>query len=161
MLPIKFSKEDIQRVSEDPYHLFLQGLRSPATKEKYSRRLKIFVCVTLDEQLLGSPELRSIQLKERLERGNKKEIESFLDADFEIRIKEFVDKSKQDSEWAMNVLLTYSEKLKERTELVEADPDNLNPQSFSNFFKPIKKLFDMNGVPFTWKHRNLWGWVIG
>ena len=102
-------------MSEDPYHLFLQGLRSPATKTKYSRVLKLFVCVTLEEQLLGDPELRSKQIEDRLERGNKKEIESFLDADFEIRVKEFVEKTRQDPQWAMDILLTYSEKLKERT----------------------------------------------
>ena len=153
-MTIKLSKEDIQRVSEDPFHLFLQGLRSPATKTKYSRVLKLFVCVVLEEQLLGDPELRSKQLKQRLKKGNKKEIESFLDVDFEIRVKEFVDRTKQDPQWTMDILLTYSEKLKERTELSETEPNYLNPQTFSNFFKPIKKLFDMNGVPFTWKRIN-------
>ena len=153
-MAIKLSKEDIQRVSKDPYNLFLQGLRSPATRTKYSRVLKLFVCVTLEEQLLGDPELRSKQLKERLKKGIKKEIESFLDADFEIRVKEFVEKTKQDPQWTMDILLTYSKKLKERTELSESNPNYLNPQTFNNFFKPIKKLFDMNGVPFTWKRIN-------
>ena len=154
LLPIKLSKEDIQQISEDPFHLFLQGLRSTATKTKYSRVLKLFVCVVLEEQLLGDPELRSKQLQERLKIGNKKEIESFLDADFEIRVKEFVERTRQDPKWTMDILLTYSEKLKERTELSESEPNYLNPQTFSNFFKPIKKLFDMNGVPFTWKRIN-------
>ena len=54
----------------------------------------------------------------------------------------------------MNILLIYSEKLKERMQLQESDPNYLNPQTFSNFFKSIKKLFDMNGVPFTWKRIN-------
>jgi len=124
---IKFSKEDIQRVSEDPYHMFLQGLRSPATKTKYSRVLKLFVCVVLEEQLLGDPKLKSKQLQDWLKKGNKKEIKSFLDADFEIRVKEFVEKTKQDPQWTTDILLTYSEKLKERTELSKTDSNYLNP----------------------------------
>ena len=65
-----------------------------------------------------------------------------------------LEKAKQDPDWAMSILLTYSEKLKERTQLLESDSNYLNPQSFSNFFKPVKKLFDMNRVPFTWKRIN-------
>jgi hypothetical protein len=30
-------------------------------------------------------------------------------------------------------------------------PDYLNLNSFANYFKPIKKLFDMNDVVISWK----------
>ncbi|PBO84203.1 MAG: hypothetical protein COA77_10750 [Thaumarchaeota archaeon] len=46
--------------------------------------------------------------------------------------------------------MTFSKKLKERTRLSENDPDYLNPQSFSNYFKSPKKLFKMNNVRFNW-----------
>jgi hypothetical protein len=49
------------------------------------------------------------------------------------------------------VLLTFSRKLRDRTELDPSDQNHMNPESFDNFFKPIKKLLDMNDVPVVWK----------
>lgn len=39
----------------------------------------------------------------------------------------------------------------ERTQKNPADKEYLNPSSIENFFKPIKKLFDMSGVGIAWK----------
>ena len=50
----------------------------------------------------------------------------------------------------MDVLLTYAEKLKQRCDKPINDSDHLKPQTLPNYFKPIKKLFKMNGVHFEW-----------
>jgi hypothetical protein len=47
-------------------------------------------------------------------------------------------------------LLTFAKKLKEKTQLEPSDKNYLSPNSISNQFKPIKKLFDMNSVPMSW-----------
>src|SRR5437867_429402 len=103
---------------------FSQGIKSPITKEKYARTLRRIVCDILEDILTG---------------------------DFEQRVTEFVKKSKKDQEWAMTIILSISKKLRERTELLKTDKEYLNPKSFDTYFKPIKKLFDMNDVPIVWK----------
>jgi hypothetical protein len=149
-LAIKLSKNELQKDSEDPLTLFKNGIKSKKTLEKYERILKIFLCHTLEEHLVGNPQKRQAQKQERLARGIKKEIEDILDADFEERVKEFVDKSKKDPQWALAIFKAYANKLIERTRLPQEDPDYLNPNSFDNKFKPIKKLFKMNSIPFVW-----------
>lgn len=47
--------------------------------------------------------------------------------------------------------MNLSIKLKERTRLARDNPDYLNPTSVNNYFKPIKKLFDMNYIVISWK----------
>ena len=47
--------------------------------------------------------------------------------------------------------MALSKELKKRTALDKDDNNYLNPSSFSNFFKPIKKLLDMNGIAIVWK----------
>lgn len=150
-MTIKLRKGEVQERIEDPLTLFWDGIRAKTTKEKYTRRLKTFLCVTLEDYLIGDPELREKQRKERLERGNNKEIKSFLDADFSQRAKEFVEKSIENIKWVENILLTYSAQLKKRTELPKTHPDRLSPNYIPKLFQPIQKLFDMNGVPFTWQ----------
>ena len=41
--------------------------------------------------------------------------------------------------------------LRKRTELARDHPDYLNPASFGNYFKPVKKLFGMNDIAMPWK----------
>ena len=47
-------------------------------------------------------------------------------------------------------MLNLSIKLKDRTVLSKEDSDYPNPSSIDNYFKPIKKIFDMNGVVISW-----------
>lgn len=148
---IKLRKGEIEKKIESHLTLFFTGIRAKSTKDKYTRRLKAFLCVTLEDYLEGDPKLREKQRQERLAGGNKRKIESFLDADFELRVKQFVEKSKNDPDWAMNILLGYSDELKKRTELPKNHLENLSPNYVPNLFKPIQKLFEMNNVPFTWK----------
>ena len=121
---MKIELSDIESVEKNPLELFYDGLKSPATKDRYTRILNHTLCVVFEKVLTGT---------------------------FEERASELVKNAKINPDWAMNLLLTYSKKLKERTNLPKTDEEYLNPSSFGNFFKPLKKLFDMNGVPVVWK----------
>lgn len=77
--------------------------------------------------------------------------EDVLEGTFEEMASQLVHKAKSDPEWITSLLLTLSKKLKERTDLQRINDDYLSPNSFSRFFKPIRKLLDMNDVPVAWK----------
>ncbi len=121
---MKISKSEIQKVSDEPIGLFYQGIRAVATKEKYTRTLQRILCNFFEDVLEGT---------------------------FEERASQLVHKAKSDPEWITSLLLTLSKKLKERTDLPRTDDDYLSPNSFPRFFKPIRKLLDMNDVPVAWK----------
>ncbi|MDC8452624.1 MAG: hypothetical protein LV477_06910 [Candidatus Nitrosotalea sp.] len=121
---MKISKSEIQKVTDEPIGLFYQGIRAEATKEKYTRTLQRILCDFFEDVLEGT---------------------------FEERASQLVHKAKADPEWITSLLLTLSKKLKERTDLPRIDDDYLSPNSFPRFFKPIRKLLDMNDVPVAWK----------
>ena len=121
---MKIRKEEIQKVADEPIGLFYQGIRAAATKAKYTRTLQRILCDIFEDVLEGT---------------------------FEDRASQMVNKAKKDPEWIMILLLTLSKKLKERTELATTDPEYLSPNSFPRYFKPIRKLLDMNAVPVAWK----------
>lgn len=121
---MKINLEDIRRIDRNPLELFYDGLRADATKERYTRILRHVLCNVFENILTGN---------------------------FEERAGQFVRKAKSDPDWTMSVLLSLSNKVKERTKLPKTDKNYYNPSSFGNYFKPIKKLFDMNGVPVVWK----------
>jgi len=139
------------QTTDDTLTLFRVGIKSEETRETYEKRLKEFLCGTLENYLEGNKDLREKQRKKRLVEGDKKKIRSILDADFSIRANELVKKAKENPDETMGMLLAYSTKLKERCEKPKEDPDYLNPSTFPNMFKPIKKLFKMNGVHFEWQ----------
>ncbi len=139
------------QTTDDTLTLFRVGIKSEETRETYEKRLKEFLCGTLENYLEGNKDLREKQRKKRLVEGDKKKIRSILDADFSIRANELVKKAKENPDEIMGLLLAYSTKLKERCEKPKEDPDYLNPSTFPNMFKPIKKLFKMNGVHFEWQ----------
>ena len=107
-----------------PLDLFAQGIRSEVTHVRYLRILRQVTCEFLEEWLEGT---------------------------FEERIKQLVRHGRDDPEWARDLMTSLSRKLRERTRLAKNDPDYLNPVSVPNYFKPIKKLFDMNDVVINWK----------
>lgn len=122
---MKITKEEFQRIGEEnPLELFYQGIKAKETREKYTRTLRHVFC---------------------------KIFEDILEGDFEQRVKQIVIHAKEDPEWTRDLLLNLSIRLKERTKLVRNNPDYLNPNSIDNYFKPIKKLFDMNDVVIPWK----------
>ena len=121
---MKITKEEFQRIGqESPLELFHQGIKAKETREKYSRTLRHVLC---------------------------KIFEDILEGDFEERVKQIVNHAKEDPEWTRDLLLNLSMKLKERTKLARDNPEYLNPNSINNYFKPIKKLFDMNDIVIPW-----------
>lgn len=121
---MKIGKEELKAISEEPIELFYQGLKSQATKEKYTRMLRRILCDVFEDVLEGS---------------------------FEDRAAQVIHKARADPKWIMSLLLALSKKLRQRTELDKSDTNYLNPESIDNFFKPIKKLLDMNDIPVVWK----------
>ena len=122
---MKLRKEEFQRTEEQSaLELFKQGIRSKETLDKYTRTLKHIVCNILEE---------------------------FLEGDFEHRVVQFVKFTKEKPEYTRDLLLNISKILKQRTELPKDHLDYLNPVSIDNYFKPIKKLFDMNDIAFSMK----------
>jgi hypothetical protein len=124
MITLKITRDNLMKIEDDPLESFYQGLKSPITKTSYTRKLKKILCEYLEDVLEGSFEKRAAQI---------------------------VYKSKEDPQEALRILLSLSRMLRQRTEKDPSDKDYLNPSSFNNFFKPIKKLLDMNGVGLAWK----------
>lgn len=122
---MKIKREEFQRVEErSTLDLFQDGIRAKETKEKYTRTLKHVLCNILEE---------------------------FLEGNFEQRAEQFVKIGKENPEYARDILLNISKALKQRTELPKDHSDYLRPSSIDNYFKPLKKLFGMNDVAFSWK----------
>lgn len=113
------------RVEDDsPLELFKQGIRSKETLDKYTRTLQQITCKILEDVLEGT---------------------------FEERVQQLVDMGRKDPKWMRDMLVKLSGKLREWTELPKDHGDYLNPDSIGNYFKPIKKLLDMNDVVISWK----------
>lgn len=122
---MKLTKEEIVRIKDDsPLELFKQGIKSKETLDKYTRTLQQITCKILEDVLEGT---------------------------FEERVQQMVNIGRKDPGWVRDLLLNLSKKLRERTELPKGHSDYLNPDSVGNYFKPIKKLLDMNDVSISWK----------
>ena len=122
---MKLRKEDIVRSQDaSPLQLFGQGMRAEATRSWYTRKLRGIVCDILED---------------------------ILEGDFEQRVEQFVRRSRDEPNWALDVMITLAWKLRERTELPKGHADYLNPTSVPGYFKPIKKLLEMNDVSIPWK----------
>lgn len=122
---MKLPKDEFRRSKEQhSLVLFRQGIRSKQTLEKYERTLKWLLNHFLEDILEGN---------------------------FEERVSYLVKTAKEDPSLVIDIFLNISRKLRERTELPKEDKDYLNPNSFDNYFKPVKKLFDMNDVSIPWK----------
>lgn len=150
-MAIRLSKGDVMKTIDDALTLFKSGIKSDITRRTYEKRLREFLCGTLEEYLDGNPALREKQRVQRLAEGNSRQIGSVLDADFAERANEMVRKAKDSPDEIMGILLAYSTKLRERCDKPADDPDHLSPNTVPNMFKPIKKLFKMNGVHFQWE----------
>ncbi len=113
-----------EQKEELPIELFYAGCKSPATKKKYTRTLNKILCDILEDVLEGT---------------------------FEQRANQMILYSKENPKWIQSVLLQLSNKLKKRTALSSEHTDYLNPTSVNNYFKPLRKLLDMNDIPVSWK----------
>ena len=122
---MKLTRDEMVRSKDaSPLELFEQGIRAEETRDKYTRTLRQVTCDVLEDILEGA---------------------------FEERVAQLVKYGREDPEWTRDLLLNLSGKLRKRTELPRDHPDYLNPSSLNNYFKPIKKLFDMNDVVMPWK----------
>jgi hypothetical protein len=88
-MAIKLTKEEVEKTTKDPLTFFQSGIKSKVTLHKYERKLKIFLCHTLEDHLAGDPSLRERQRKERIASGSKNELGNIIDADFQERVQEF------------------------------------------------------------------------
>lgn len=121
---MRLTKKDIMRTKDAvPLDLFRQAIRSEMTLDKYTRTLRQVLCGFLEEVLEGT---------------------------FEERAEQLVRQAREDPDWARDLLISLSAKLRGRTKLPRDDAGYLNPDSFTNYFKPIKKLFDMNDIALSW-----------
>jgi len=71
-LAIRLNKKDVMQTTEYALTLFRNGIRSKATRATYEKRLKEFLCGTLENYLDGNKIQRERQRKQRLADGNKK-----------------------------------------------------------------------------------------
>lgn len=123
---MKITKEDLERIEEQsPLELLRQGIKSPSTRLSYEGTLKRLVLKIFEPELLEGDT-------------------------YEQRISSLVENTRQNPKWTVSLLLKLSEKLRKRTELSNENPEYLNPVTVPKYFKPLKKLFAMNDVPFTW-----------
>lgn len=117
---MKLTVEDFERMGEaDPLALFDQGIRAEKTREKYTRMLRLVLCRMLENMLEGT---------------------------FEERAGQLVRQGREDPLWVRDLMLSISRKMRERTAPEPGHSGHLNPASFPNYFKPLKKLLDMNDV---------------
>ena len=125
---MKITREEFEETADatagDPMELFMQGIRSEATKRYYVHMLRLILC-----EVLGD----------------------VLDGTFEQRAGHLVRMARDDPDRILSLMLRISAKLRERTELPHDNPDYINPASIKNYFSPVKKLFNMNNVPMQWK----------
>ena len=128
-MDVKITKEEFDRISREaasvkPLELFEQGIRSPMTLGTYRRFLRLTLCDIMEELLEGS---------------------------FEERVEQLVRRIRENPEWGVDLMLSLSRALRARCLLPHDDPNYFNPESFGNYFKPLKKLLDMNDVMIPWK----------
>ncbi|KAG2479126.1 MAG: Integrase [Nitrosopumilales archaeon] len=122
---MKLTKDKFQRAKDQSaLARFSQGIKADETRDKYTRSLKMILCNIFED---------------------------FLEGNFEQRANQFVELGRKDPKYVLDLLLNLSVILKERTKLSKNHENYFNPSSFDNYFKPIKKLFDMNDVSIPWK----------
>lgn len=122
---MKLTKDEFKRAKDQPaLARFSQGIKADETRDKYTRSLKMILCNIFED---------------------------FLEGNFEQRANQFVELGRKDPKYVLDLLLNLSVILKERTKLSKNHENYFNPSSFDNYFKPIKKLFDMNDVSISWK----------
>ncbi len=122
---MKLRRDDVVRAgAAAPLELFARGMRAEATSRRYGQALRQVLCGFLEEVLEGTLEECAAQM---------------------VRL------GRDDPEWARDLLVSLAWKLRGRTRLDRDDPDYLSPASVPNYFKPLKKMLDMNDMAVNWK----------
>ncbi len=112
----------------DPYQLFLDSIRSPATLRRYKNHLYTFLKLIPNQIYTDS-----------LGKTPK-------DREVTTLAKFFVDLSKKDMDMCSDIIATFIKEDKKRVESSE-----ISSQTIPNHIKPIKVLLDANRVPIHWK----------
>ncbi len=121
---MKLTREAFKRIGDaPPLDMFDQGIKAEETREKYTRSLRYVMCIVLEEMLEGI---------------------------FEQRVEQFVRRGRESPGWILDIMINISDMLRRRTTLPHNDPEYYNPSSFANYFKPLKKLLEMNDVAIPW-----------
>lgn len=115
----------------DPYQLFLDSIRSPATLRRYKNLLYTFLKLVPNkfytEALGKTPDNREPETLAQF----------------------FVDLARKDMELASNIIAEFIKQDKKRVESGE-----ISSQTLPNHIKPIKALLESNAVPIHWKSLN-------
>ncbi|MCV0400993.1 MAG: site-specific integrase [Nitrosopumilus sp.] len=115
----------------DPYQIFLDSIRSPATLRRYKNLLYAFLKLVPNkfytEALGKTPENREPETLTRF----------------------FVDLARKDMELSSNIIAEFIKQDKKRVESGE-----ISSQTLPNHIKPIKALLESNAVPIHWKSLN-------
>lgn len=127
---MEITVEKINMLS-DPYQIFLDSIRSPATKRRYKNLLYTFLKLVPNQ-------VYTDHLKKTPTNRNPKTLAKF-----------FVDLAKKDMDLASNVIAAY---IKEDKKKVVAG--EISSQTLPNHIKPIKALLDANRIPIHWKSLN-------
>ncbi|NIP61843.1 MAG: hypothetical protein GWN01_01930 [Nitrosopumilaceae archaeon] len=142
--------EEISEISESPLTRFYSTFNSNYTKKDYEIKLKKVMCEFLSKVLKGDPS----KVEKELQTPKKKKpgaVRNFPVADFEDRVNEFVEKSKNDQKWCESTIFALINKLKERSELDPSHPDYIKSDSIKNYFFPLEKLLEMNDISLNFK----------
>jgi len=108
--------EDQQEEYHDPLSLFMYALKAPENRRQWPRRLKVF--------------FDFLKLEEPLEE----------------QAKQFLIKTKQDSQWTQNNLLRFITFQYERVR-----QGKISESTIPNYYKAIKLFCEMNDLVFNWK----------
>ncbi|CAD6368409.1 Integrase family protein [metagenome] len=115
----------------DPYQIFLDSIRSPATKRRYKNLLYTFLNLIPNqiytEHLQKTPKNRSAETLAQF----------------------FVDLARKDMEITSDVIAAYIKEDRKRV-----DAGEISSQTLPNHIKPIRALLDANRIPLHWKSLN-------
>ena len=112
----------------DPYQLFLDSIRSPATLRRYKNLLHTFLKLIPNQLYIDT-------LGKTPKNRDAKTLAKF-----------FVDLAKKDMDKASDIIAAFIKEDRKRV-----DSGEISSQTISNHIKPIKVLLDANRVPIHWK----------
>lgn len=150
---MQLSKSDIKITERTVIQLFYDGIKANATRIDYTNKLKKVLCEYLNQILQGDPKKIEYQ-KQHLDKPKKGVKRQFFDADWQERANELVKLAQNEPKTVEAILLSLVQKLKQRNQLEKTDLDYITSSHINHTLKPIKKLFDMNNVPFSWSRIN-------
>ena len=150
---MQLSQSDIQITERTAIQLFYDGIKADATRNDYTNKLKKVLCEYLNQILQGDPEKVEYQKKypDKPKKGVKRQ---FFDADWQERANEFVKLALDEPKTVEAILMSLVQKLKQRNQLEKTNLDYITSSHINHSLKPIKKLFDMNNIPFSWSRIN-------